>query len=86
MKITREIENCFPILEKQFGKQAIKELINCEFSNLSWYHFGLGTWIREHLLNENQLLFQMLTQSGIRHKDEMSWFILQMFYLYVHMK
>lgn len=50
MEWPREIEESFHQIEEQFNKKAIREFMMCEEKELCLYHFGMGTWIRNHLL------------------------------------
>ncbi len=86
MKLLKEIENSFPILEELFEESDIKKFIDCGYTNLVFYHFGLGTWIRNHLLKESDPLYWLFIASGISHRDDMSTLIIELFYLYIRAK
>ena len=50
MKLYKEIENSFPTIKKFFTKEDLLEFKNTKIADLCFYHFGLGSWIRENLL------------------------------------
>lgn len=76
------IEACFPEIEKMFDKKSLREFLSCDFNKLTRYHFGLGTWIRNHLLEEDSELKNMLFSGGIENKDDASMLIIRLFYVY----
>ena len=86
MELLTEIENSFPVLEELFDENDSEELIDCGYSGLAIYHFGLGTWIRNHLLKESDRLYLLFVAGGISHKDDMSTLIVELFYLYMRTK
>ena len=76
------IEEVFPEIEKLFNKQTLNDFICCDYKDLSKYHFGLGLWIRNHLLLENNELKSFFTRGGITSNDEISSLIIRLFYVY----
>jgi len=81
MKLYREIENSFPMIEKLFTEEELSEFKNSQISDLCLYHFGLGTWIRNNLLySEENLLYRLFLENGIEHPDEMSAYIIRLFH------
>ena len=84
MKLYREIENSFPLIEKLFAKEDLLEFKNAPVSDLCLYHFGLGAWIRDNLLSpKDNLLYSLFLENGIEHTDEMSAFIIKIFHYYM---
>lgn len=73
-------------IEKYLKKSDWGEFIRCDYVNLYQYHFGLGTWIRNHLLQENSNLFALFVRGGVFYKDDMSSLILDLFYISIHNK
>jgi len=81
MKLYNEIQNSFPMIEKLFTKEDLSEFKNAPLSDLYRYHLGLGIWIRNNLLcPKENLLYSLFLESGIKHKDEMSSFIIKLFH------
>ena len=80
------IEEVFPEIEKQFDKQTLGEFLACDFRNLNKYHFGLGLWIRNHLLVENKELKTLFVSGGVTSYDDISALIIRLFYIYVRNK
>ena len=76
------IEGCFPEIEKVFNKKTLDKFLSCGFNDLTEYHFGLGTWIRNYLLEENKELKNLLFSGGIDNKDDASMLIIRLFYVY----
>lgn len=46
------IQQHFPEIEALFSEKSMDEFLSCAFENLYFYHFGLGTYIRNSLLKE----------------------------------
>lgn len=86
MILCDEIEKSFPIIEKHCLPEDLYEFEHCNYAFLSNYHFGLGLWIRNNLLNENSRLCQLFIKSNIHHKDDMSSLIIRLFYIYLQNK
>ena len=83
MELIVEIEKSFPLLEKLFTYDTLFEFVQTPDSRLCLYHFGLGTWIRNNLLMEQCLLYQLFVENGICIKDDMSSLIIQRFHRYL---
>jgi len=87
MKLYKEIENSFPMIEKLFTKEDLSEFKNAPLYDLYRYHFGLGAWIRNNLLcPRKNLLYSLFLENGIEHQDEMSSFIIKLFHCYISKK
>lgn len=76
------IQQHFPEIEARFNEKSMDEFLSCAFEDLYLYHFGLGTFIRNSLLKEGSLLLHIFKQCGLDEKDEMSHFIIELFYLH----
>jgi len=77
----KEIENCFPMIKKQFTRKSLSEFKNTHIFDLWRYHCGLGIWIRNNLLySKESLLYNLFLDNDIEYIDEMSSFIIKMFY------
>ena len=81
MELLSEIKKSFPTIEKLFDESSWNKFMDTDYSNLSGYHFGLGTWIRNHILAENSNLLHLFLCVGINQKDDMSALIIQLFYI-----
>lgn len=86
MTLYKEIEKTFSALELLFQETALREFLSCKYNNLVLYHFSLGIWIRNNLLQEKDALYHLFLESGIEEKDDMSCLIIQLFYLYLKAK
>lgn len=76
------IEEVFPEIEKRFDKQALGKFISCDYKDLTGYHFGLGLWIRNHLLAKNNELKSLFVTGGVTSNDDISALIIRLFYIY----
>ncbi len=76
------IQESFHEIEKRFDEQALGEFISCDYKDLSGYHFGLGLWIRNHLLAENNKLKSLFVTGGVTSNDDISALIIRLFYIY----
>ena len=83
MDLYSQIKKSLPKIEKLFNESALEEFMNCNSSNLSLYHFGLGTWIRNNLLQENTRLYNTFIKFGIVQKDAISSLIISQFHAYL---
>lgn len=82
MLLIQSIFETFPEIEKHFSNLALREFLQCEFSKLYLYHFGLGTFIRNHFLKDGDLILSLFMRCGVSDRDEISYLVLQLFYLY----
>ena len=87
MELYDEIENSFQIIEKWFSKENLQEFKDTPVSDLYLYHFGLGIWIRNDLLNpQKSHLYDLFSENGIEHQDDMSSLIINQFHEYISNK
>lgn len=85
LELFTEIEKVLPEIESLFGIKSLHEFLECPYNDLSRYHFSLGMWIRNQLLQQGNLLMAF-RNGGIIQKDDMSILILQLFYVYIRTK
>ena len=85
MFICRELIKAFCLIEAVLGED-IKTFCSSNFADLSDYHLGLGTWIRNNLLLSESDLYLFFIKSGVKSKDEMSAYLIKSFYLYANYK
>lgn len=86
MLIFEETEKSFPGLKEMLGEERLNEFINCEYDQLSEYHFGLGTFIRNNLLTEDSSVYKLFLKSGVTSLDDMSDLIIKLFYISLHIE
>ena len=80
-----ELEKEFLNMEEIFNKEYLKQFMCCKYDNIYLYHFRLGTWIRNNLLND-KVLINVFEFFCIYHKDDMSYIIIRLFYIYMQIK
>lgn len=85
LKLTEEIEKNFGKIERLFSETALERFCACEYGELDRYHFSLGCWIRNNLLNKGELP-RLFTADGICHRDDRSMLMIRLFDLYIHEK
>lgn len=85
-QLLEEIEKTFPLLKKHLGKKGLLNFIRCPHTELCFYHFGLGSWIRNTLLKESSPLYIHFLSTGITEKDTMSTFIINLFHIHIRIK
>lgn len=83
MELSKEIEKSFPRLEKLFISENLTTFKYTPNGDLYIYHFGFGIWIRDHFLNETSTLYKLFINNGITDKDDMSVFIIELFYIHL---
>ena len=87
MKIYKEIENSFPMIEKLFSEKELMGFKNTPIADLCLYHFGLGNWIRNNLLySKESLLYDLFLENGIEQPDDMSASIIKLFHYFISKK
>jgi len=72
------------LLEITVKRADREELKNTDKDKLFVYHFGLGLFIRNHFLSEENALYQEFLKQGIDHKDDMSAEIIRAFHDYLN--
>lgn len=81
--LNESINELYPILELTFSSEDLLKFKNLNKSRLYLYHYGLGMWIRNNLLNEKEKLYQLFIENNIIHKDKMSSKIIELFHEYL---
>jgi len=64
-------------LEREMAQETRELFMETPFNELWQYHFTLGTWIRNHYLDEKSYLYKALLILGKKSKDDMSMFLLE---------
>lgn len=79
-----EIKNLFPKIRQYFSKEEYQGFLDCAQEDIVFYHFGLGTKIRNEILQEQTVLYEQFCKEGIVDKDTMSMIIIEELYISVH--
>ncbi len=82
MDLYTTVQAYFPHIESACGKEVIDQFRACEYTELHKYHWTIGLWIRNTLLETEQSLGQAFLRCNITNKDDMSALILRLFYIY----
>lgn len=80
------IKSYFDEMERMFSTDTMEEFLSQKHKDMFLYHMGFGSWIRENILQNNIKLQIAFEEEGINHIDDMSNFIIQVFYFYMHNK
>lgn len=86
MDLYDEIKTQFPKMADCLPPKEMKKFLECDYKKLALYHLGLGTWIRNNLLQKNSSLFNTFLSCGISEKDDMSSLMIRLFYIYLKPK
>ena len=81
MYLIEKIQETFPQMRSFFTKEQWDAFLSCSFEELYAYHFSLGMWVRNELLNEGSELEKAFRKSGIVQKDDMSTLMIQLLYI-----
>lgn len=84
MNLNDEIKNCFPKIEELFSENTLLEFKEKPSDKLYQYHYGVGTWIRNHLLSDKDDLYHLFQKNGVEDRDDMSACMLLMFHIYLN--
>ncbi len=82
LKLIAKIENIFVEVEKSFTDLDISIFSKTDFSDLFRYHFSFGVFIRNKFLYANSDLKAEFESIGIKNCDDMSAFIIELFYIH----
>ena len=86
MDLQKEIANCFPEIEKLFTQKELFYFKKTAKAALSLYHFSLGLWIRNNLLNRKKRLVKMFNEVNVYDADDMSHWIIEEFHTWIIIK
>ena len=81
MEWLTDIAVYFDQMEQQFDRDELVQFCKTDYAKLHGYHYSLGLWIRDTLLKEGELT-EWFERHHIYEKDDMSSFIIRLFYLY----
>lgn len=82
--LTIEISKTFPQIAHIMSEDYLMEFIKTPITQLNDYHFGLGLWIRNNLLQPKSKLYQEFIKNGFGFKDDMSTMIIIMLHYYLN--
>ena len=81
MKLYREIENSFPMIEKLFSQETLLEFKNATIFELRLYNVRLSVWIENNIAYfRKSLLYNLFVESGVKNTEEMSLFMILLFH------
>lgn len=81
MYLIQEMQKVFPKMRAFFTQEQWEKFLTCPFEALHTYHFSLGTFIRNRLLQEGCTLQKAFYAVGIFQKDDMSALMIQLLYV-----
>lgn len=82
--LTIEISKTFPKITQIMSEKYLIEFIQAPITQLNIYHFGLGLWIRNNLLQPESKLYQEFVNNGFIFTDDMSTMIIIMLHYYLN--
>lgn len=86
MAFYKELITIFNEIEKQFSQSDLIVFISEDYNNLYDYHFGLGTWIRNNILNDNKKIMSYFYSIDISDKDFISNLFIKLFFIHIKSK
>lgn len=86
MFFLKVVEKAISEIEKMFDQTSLNIFMNSEYEELYNYHFSLGLKIRNEILKDDNNLYNIFIKSGITQKDDMSNWIIKIFYIYIKSK
>lgn len=86
MKLLKRIEKSFPTIEKLFDENLLIEFANSDFASLPNDYVRLNVLLCNSLFAENRRLYDELKKYGVYRIDDVSEFIVNLFYIYLKEK
>ncbi len=86
MKLINEITKIFPLIEKHYNKEELHLFRIHDFGVLFKFEESLGRFIHDNFLYTNPKLLLQFENVGIKHQENMIYFILELFYVYCNEK
>lgn len=84
MDTVNEFEKAFAQIQNAFDENTLKEFYDSKYEDLYQYHFVLGVWLRNTILHKDTMIYNTLLRAGISRSDDMSSFLIRVFYVYLH--
>ena len=85
MDFLLKMKKTFTKIETYFTEDSLSSFLKCSYDHLYNYHYSFGKWIRNYILSEKEL-FHMFQSVGITQIDDMSNFLILLFYMEQHTK
>lgn len=82
--LTIEISKTFYKITQIMSEECLIEFIKTPITQLNIYHFDLGLWIRNNLLQPDSQLYQEFVKNGFCFTDDMSTMIIIMLHYYLN--
>ena len=87
MELYKEITKTFTAIEAAFPKEELLIFRDTPIGDLCLYHFSLGVWIRNNLIQQKEsILYELFNENHIEHPDDMSHIIIMLFHQYITYK
>ena len=83
MHITLELKALFDDMILEIGKENLKEFIKCNPNDLADYHYTIGLWFRNRIMTK-PVITNFFDELNIKNKDDISYFLLLLFWHYLH--
>ena len=82
--LLRVLPQLFKEMEQLFTLTSLEQFRCRKKEDLGLYHFGLGTWIRNHCLYPSgSPLYAWFLEQGVKHPDDMSHIVICWFHAHV---
>lgn len=72
----------FLILDKTLPAEILKSFTEASASEVIFYHYTIGMWVRNHFLSPDDDLYKAFLAIEIYDKDSMSYFFTYMYHLH----
>ncbi|MBP3434707.1 MAG: hypothetical protein J6K62_00025 [Clostridia bacterium] len=86
MNLKEEIVKAVQLLDETLSREQKEAFMNQKYDDIYTNHFGLGMWIRNHMLQPDSSLYKVLNSVGMHQTDDMSDLLLRLFYIHLHTK
>ncbi len=83
MHISTELKKVFDYIILNVGKENLKEFIHCNHNELEDYHFSMGLWFRNNVIDINKPITDFFNELNITNKDDISHLLILLFWYYV---
>ena len=80
MLMLADVSPCFQALETFLGPEKLEKFVRIPINRLNPCCFGLGTYIRSHLLSPQGELCRTFQKKGIFHSEDMSRELIRRFH------
>lgn len=77
-------QRLIPRLLEVMNDEVTQEFMEMKRKDVINFHFGFGLWIRNNMLYNDDELFDTFMAAGYMDADDMSMYILEQLYDYLH--